>query len=128
MKLYQADYEDLAIGWAVTQVTMFVIGIWSIPLGLLGAFLWWAGGRGILGTKAWRRVGIPLTICIPFATNNHLIGASISLVLQLGWQTVGYGTQDINDSEGSWLGRIFKGATRFVWFLIYGLTMIPLCF
>ena len=131
-------FEDFIAGFAVGQVTMFVWGAWSLAVGVVSGILWVGGGQGWYQTKAWRRVGVPIAVCLPFALSGHLAGSAISFSLQFGAQSLGYGEQDtdrfddagitrIND-PGSWLGRIFGKLTRIVWYLILAVAMIPLFF
>ena len=83
--------EDFIFGFIVGQVTMFVIGPWSLLIGVLSGVCWVGGGQGWLGTKAWRRLGCPLLVCLPFALSGHLVGALISFPLQILSQSIGYG-------------------------------------
>lgn len=121
-----AIFEDFFAGFAVGQVTMFVIGPWSLLIGIITGVLWVLGGRGWLGTKGWRRIGVPAVISLPWALNGHFIGSLISFPLQFGAHTFGYGEIDSNDPNGSFLGRIFGRWTRAIWYLILAVSMIPL--
>jgi hypothetical protein len=122
----RAIIEDFLIGFIFAQVSYLVIGLWSVPIGVISGILWTLGGRGYMGTKAWRRYGVPLAICLPFAFTGHCIGALISLVAQYGVHCVGYGEIDVNDTEGSWLGRHFGSYTRLVWWGLMVLALFPL--
>lgn len=122
-----AILEDFIIGFGFGQISMFVWGLWSLAIGLLSGILWVGGGHGWYGTKAWRRIGCPIFICIPFFLQGHVIGAGISFILQILWQTVGYGIPSVNPTDaGSQLGRIFGKWTKIVWLIILSVTMIPL--
>lgn len=119
--------EDFFYGFAIAQVTAFVWGAWSLAVGVVSGICWVGGGQGWLGTKAWRRIGVPILVSLPFGLLGHALGCGISGSLQMLWHTVGYGEPSSNPpDEGSWLGRIFGKWTRLVWFLILGLTLIPL--
>lgn len=118
--------EDFFAGFAVTQITAIVIGPWSVFLGLVGGFLWFSGGQGYLGTKAWRRLGVPLVICTPFFWHTPWYWVLASGLAQFGVQSVGYGVPDYNDPKGSFLGRIFGKWTRVVWYVLMLIALIPL--
>lgn len=119
-------YEDFFAGFAIAQITALVWGVWSLAVGVVSGILWVGGGQGWLKTKAWRRIGVPMAVCLPFALSEHLLDFVISFPLQCGVQCIGYGVPDINDSEGSWLGRRFGKWARIVWFLLMGLSLVPL--
>lgn len=120
-------YEDFIVGFAVGQVTAFVIGIWSLFLGVLTGILWVAGGQGWLETKLWRRLGVPLLICLPWVLKTSFIWVVASFFMQFGVQCIGYGVPSTQPFDlGSWLGQRFGNWTRAIWFVLLGLAMIPL--
>ena len=122
-----AILEDFIAGFAVGQVTMFVIGAWSLLLGAITGLLWVAGGRGWLGTNLWRRVGISFIISTTFAVAKHSFLPLIAFPLMWGSMAIGYGTPSTQPPDaGSWLGRIFGKWTRVAWFIILAIAMLPL--
>lgn len=117
--------EDFLCGFLFAQVTFFVVGWWSIFIGIISGICWIGGGQGWLGTKGWRRGLVPLLIVLPFVFNNHLLNSLISFLFQIGWQSVGYGEPSYED-KGSWLGRRLGEWTRPIWLGVYVLTLVPL--
>lgn len=130
------SFEDFIFGFIYGQVTMFVVGVWSLLIGVVTGVLWWLGGQGFLGTKDWRREGCPFITSSVFFFGNHLMesillerlsGALISLPLQIIAFHIGYGEPSAQPpDEGSWLGKRFGKWTRPVWFLILIISMGPL--
>lgn len=120
-------FEDFFSGFLVAQITALAIGPWSLLIGLFSGIAWVAGGQGWLGTKGWRRIGVPLLVCLPFALSGHILGAVISGFGQFGVHCIGYGEPSTQPPDiGSWLGRIFGQYTRLVWFILLVITLIPL--
>lgn len=120
--------EDLISGFVVGLVTFFVIGWWSLLIGVLCGVLWVLGGVGWLQTKLWRRLGVPIVVCLSSALKGHLIGALITLPLMFGALCIGYGEESVGPpyDAGSWLGREFRRYTRLVWYIILAISMLPL--
>lgn len=122
----RAIIEDYLIGSVFGFVTCIVLGwYFGLACSIVCGILWVLGGRGFIGSKVWRRLGVPLLISLQFATNGHILGSIISFLLQIGWQTAGYGEPSPGDS-GSWLGRLLNNYTRPVWLGVYALTLLPL--
>ena len=119
-------FEDFIQGFFLGQLTAFVIGPFSLLVGVVTGVLWILGGMGYLSTNLWRRAGISVIMATIFAIAKH------SWVPMLAFPTMwlamaqGYGTVDVNDSKGSWLGRIFGQYTRFAWWIILLISTVPL--
>jgi hypothetical protein len=126
MPLTNAEIEDFAIGFFFGGISAMVIGWWGVIPAALSGVLWMLGGIGYMETKAWRRLGCAFVVCLPFSLTGHALCAVISFGLQCAWQTVGYGEPDVNDPNGSWLGRLCGKYTREVWLGIYALMFAPL--
>jgi hypothetical protein len=102
--------EDLGIGASWGFWVGLAIQGWTgaLILTLWGAVLWRLGGMGYLGTKGWRRVGIPLVM------------VALSLVYGHGWAllgltaiaplSIGYGIPQEDESPsalGKFWGKLF---------------------
>lgn len=59
---------------------------------LLGAALWWATGRGLFGTKAWRRILWPLAMAVATWSTGYAVSRAL-WVFMVGWwvHSGGYG-------------------------------------
>jgi len=121
-----AEKEDLIQGACYGLISTLAIGWWGLAIAHLTATLWYLGGRGWLGTNTWRRIGCPLVLCLSFMTHGFSWWIVASFFVQWGALSIGYGIPDVNDPEGSWLGRMFGKYTRLVWCGLVLLAMIPL--
>jgi len=105
--------EELAIGAVLGLGFFWAIGWWCVPLALVTSLLWALGGLGWLGTKAWRRFGVPTAIwmmlnllkqwsCVGWL---YLLAFVMSVVLL----SVGYGTRSLQPPDaGSPLGNFWQ--------------------
>lgn len=97
--------EELGVGAVLGLGFFWVIGLWAIPLAIVTSLLWAIGGAGWLGTKAWRRFGVPLAILIA----NNSLSLSLRCAVLAGityyFCQMGYGSRDVNDPVGSPLGN-----------------------
>ena len=92
----------------------FITGWWVIPIMIVCAFLWLAGGvKG--GNKIFRRIGVPLTVCVctSLCTNNYIILFAVPFMV---WLAPSYGVE-------SWLFKLIKNdfLTRIICFAWYWL-------
>ena len=102
--------EEIAVGFCVGLASAVKIGYWSLPLAVLTAYLWAAGGaKGEEGgNKAYRRFGVPTAwvLAVMTITQNHWTLAA--WLPAHGVTRIGYGiptTQPVD--AGSFLGRFF---------------------
>lgn len=90
--------------WGVVLGLGFILVSYWLPL--LCGLLWRLGGSGWLGTKAWRRFGVPLAIAsftFTSLTLASLLGAS---AISVGILCIGYGTRSTQPFDpGSPLGN-----------------------
>lgn len=71
MKGYWDNLEEIFIGSLLQFPLYFIVGWCVIPLGLLCGFLWRLGGW-TYGNKLFRRLGVPLVVCLStFLVNHH---------------------------------------------------------
>lgn len=122
-KKMNAIFGDFIVGFAVGQITMFHIGLWSLLVGVLTANLFILGGQGWLGFNAWRRVGVPFVIFLAMKWGNPSGWPYLGALTMFGALSIGYGVPDSTD-EGSWLGRHFN-YPRVVWYCILAVSIIP---
>ena len=116
--------EEMEIGGMYGLCLIFWIGAWAIPVGISTSILWSLTGAGY--SKLYRRLCCPVILAIAMVIHSHSLIPFISVPLQWGALSLGYGEIDVNDSTGSWLGRHFGKWTRVVWFGILAVAMIPL--
>ena len=99
------NWEEFLIGFILgLGFIVFTNLACGLLLGLVFGVLWRLGGMGLWGTKAWRRVGIPvllvIVICIPLLLKMVLAGITFGIL------TVGYGTRSLQPpDEGTILGN-----------------------
>ena len=105
--------EELGIGFVLGLGFNFLIGLWAIPLAVITGFLYERGGSGWLGTKAWRRFGVPVAIYLSNGISPH-IHTIISAVLSVIVLSLGYGQRDSSD-PGSPLGNFWLDRLGVFW-------------
>jgi len=86
--------EELTIGAILGLGFFWAIGWWCLLLAIITSILWAMGGAGIWGTKAWRRVLIPIVIFI--AIGHYNLACVIAGFSTWGLLSVGYGSRDNN--------------------------------
>lgn len=104
------NFEECVVGYLFAIPLVFVIGIWCAVVGVITAFLWALGGAGYLGTKAWRRLGVPAVISTVLALVYSSFMPYLAFIPAWGALSIGYGTPDINDPIGSKLGSFWISA------------------
>lgn len=126
MKMNKAMLYDILYGALFGLISAPFIGWLSIPVSVASALLWMLGGIGWLGTAMWRKAGCPVALCGAIFIYRHEWPCVVAGILQHLVFRIGYGVPDMNDPEGSWLGRKFGKHTRLVWFGLLGLASLPL--
>ena len=100
------NWEEAFIGFILGLGFFPVLGLGSIILGLGTGVLYRMGGAGIWGTKAWRRLGVPLVIMIFIHHWNILYMCSCVMTALI--LCIGYGTRSLQPpDEGSPLGNFW---------------------
>ena len=142
--------EEIKIGILQALSWIFFSGIWSILSIPLSGFLWALGGAEN-SDKNFRRVGVPIVICVACALGQKTWIPLVSILPFWGINTIGYGIPSWNgpdgtmDDEGAPLGQFWylkcnngkmtsnpsaeKKAnifTRITLAILYSLVMIPL--
>lgn len=99
--------SELICGGILGLGFFWAIGLWCIPLAIVTSILWAMGGAGIWGTKAWRRIGVPIVVAISLVS----IGVWIRLVsgvLTAIILSIGYGQRSTQPpDDGSLLGNFW---------------------
>lgn len=104
MKIPELNPEEVYVGLLVGSAYVIILKLWIIIVALACGFLWAFGGAE--GTsKGWRRVGVPLVLCIFCAIASMKWYPLLSIGPLIGVLSMGYGIPDGTD-EGSWLGRL----------------------
>ena len=125
--------SELLIGFAVGMAFWFKLGLIAIPLAILTSVLWALSGmKG--HSKLWRRIGVPLVICLVTFAKFKDWTCWFSLPMAFVVLSLGYGIPDAFD-EGSMLGRFWYWIspdyaelfTRVTIYLLLALSFIP-CF
>jgi hypothetical protein len=103
--------EELILGALLPLMFVAWLGWWTLLAMPICSYLY--ARSGMEGEdKFWRRMLIPavLSIMVAIATSNWMC----LLGFPLGWASlsIGNGIPDVNDPEGSWLGRIWIKITR----------------
>jgi hypothetical protein len=106
----QMNKEEFSIG-AVLGLGFFgLIGWWAVLLALITGVLYERGGTGWLGTKLWRRAGVPISIGVSFIHHYQLVMVLIGCVFSVVLLSVGYGQRDSTDAGSPfgnwWLDRL----------------------
>ena len=104
------NVEELVIGAFIGLLFSPWLHLWVIPVSIATSLLWALGGAGFLGTKAWRRIGIPMLLSLILLFHYNWLYLVISFLIGFGILTIGYGTPTIapgrhDNDEGSPLGR-----------------------
>lgn len=100
----QINREELSIGAVLGLGFFWAIGPWCVLLAVITGLLWALGGAGWLGTKLWRRVGVPVAISV--AVSIPLWVELLLVIATFGILCIGYGSRDETD-EGSPLGNFW---------------------
>lgn len=92
--------------WGLVYSSLFVLKIGWVALCLVPicAYLWAISGAG--APKLWRRLGVPAITSIASAIVLQSTMPLYSIPLVFGVLSLGYGTPDVNDPYGSWLGHL----------------------
>lgn len=109
------QWEELFVGAMLQFPLYFIVGWWVVPIGVVCGVLWRLGGW-THGWKGYRRIGVPLLVCI--STMIHTNHWAIFLCMPfLVWLAPSYGKE-------SWLFKLLKNdfLTRLVCFAWYWLT------
>ena len=128
--------EEFSIG-AVLGLGFFgLIGWWALLLAPITGLLYERGGSGWLGTKAWRRWGVPSVVVIA-TMKYHIVALILCFVGSVIILSIGYGQRGSSDSGSPfgnwWLDRlgIFWGkwASRAtivcsIWGVWYGMSLV----
>jgi len=103
--------EEFLTGFIVGTIATFWCNMWWLLAGPLCGLLWALGGSGFLGTKLWRRLGVPVIIVAIYLRTTHHWVSMISI--PLGWLVlcIGYGTP-FQDDKPSSLGKFFWDKTK----------------
>lgn len=112
--------EEFLIGASLGLMFAWKIQAWAILLAMITGALWERGGSGWLGTKAWRRYGVPTAILL--STMKFDLLTAIAFVTSVVVLSIGYGQRDSTDSGspfGNWCMDRFgvfwgKWASRFI--------------
>ena len=103
-KFLKDNWEEFAIGFILGLGFFWAIGWCAVLLGLITGVAYRAGGAGWLGTKGWRRLGVPLAIALSLQRIGWWIGGAF--VLSVILLSLGYGTRSTQPpDEGSPLGN-----------------------
>ena len=95
-----------------------------------GWILWWMGGRGILGTKTWRRDVLPIIFSIVAILSGAiwwrvvLGGASMAIIHRLGYGNMLPGWRQLLTMSLLGFPLILFGAAWYWWIIISGWFMV----
>ena len=103
--------EEAGIGFLLGLGFFWAMGWWCVLLGLITGVAYRLGGSGWLGTKAWRRIGIPVLLVLSMWSLSLLIRIPLGLVtfglLTIGYGTITYDNQGKVTDEGSPYGNFW---------------------
>ena len=101
--------EEILVGLAYSIVWLPFQGVCGFVSAILSGFLWAIGGAD--GTsKNWRRIGVPLVICLPMLPVGLIIllsGLAFHLTLRIGYGIPTYLSDGTCVDKGSDVGRIW---------------------
>lgn len=111
--------EEAIIGAIIGLGFIPLLGLSAIPLAFTTAFLYERGGSGWLGTKAWRRYGVPTAILLFVGWQSVLVSV-ITFVLNVIILSIGYGTKSVQPPDegslfGNWCVRVAGSETGGKW-------------
>jgi len=118
MRFPKLNLEEIFIGAMLQFPLYFIVGWWVLPIQAICGILWALGGAEN-SSKFFRRLGIPLTVCIATALTLHKLSILIAVPFMI-WLCPSYG-------ESGWLFKLCLQLTsnhKMADFLCRGFTYI----
>lgn len=104
LKSFLDNPQEMFIGAALQFPLVFIVGWWIIPIMLVCGILWRLGGM-TGSNKAFRRVGVPLTVCGAASLFGINWPIFLAVPFMIWLAPASYG-------ESSWLFKLFKRITN----------------
>ena len=89
MKFPKLNIEEIFIGAMLQFPLYFIVGWWILPIQAICGVLWALGGAEN-SNKLFRRLGVPLTVCLATALTLHKLSILIAVPFMI-WLMPSYG-------------------------------------
>jgi hypothetical protein len=89
MKFPKLNMEEVFIGAMLQFPLYFIVGWWILPIQLICGILWGLGGSEN-SSKLFRRLGVPLIVCMATYLTFHRLSIFIAMPFMI-WLSPSYG-------------------------------------